>query len=174
MINKNLATAVLIEAVKTVIILMTLLLMTRFIETLPFSGLPVFNKVITAADVLAAVLSLAAMIVFVKASFNAKPSVDELFRALPEAGTLVNYLAGIIALLFAYQAFQPVTFPFIRDLEWVYQSLFLAVMLFLLAKVGIYIYNTSEALSRAIVAALNPYKEVQPKQAAAGKAENKQ
>lgn len=174
MINKNLATAVLIEAVKTVIILMTLLLMTRFIEMLPFSGLPVFNRVITAADVLAAVLSLAAIIVFVKASFNAKPSIDELLRVLPNAGTLVNYLAGIVALLFAYQAFQPVTFPFIRDLEWIYQSLFLGVTLFLLAKVGIYVYNTSEALSRAIVAALNPYKEPQPKQAGPAKAENKQ
>ena len=163
MTNRPLATAVLIEAVKTVIILVTLILIGRFIELLPFSGLPVFNKYITAADMLVAAVSLAAMVVFIKAGFNAKPSIDELFRVLPRAGTLLNYFIGIIALLFGYNAFQPVIFPFIKDLEWVYQSLFLAVTLFLVAKAGIHVYDTSEVLSRAIVSALNPYKEVQPK-----------
>lgn len=165
MINKNLATAVLIETLKTVIILVTLLLMSRFIELLPFSGLPVFNGYITAADVLVAVVSLSAIIVFIKAGFNVKAPVDELVRWMPGAGTLLNYLVSIAALLFAYQAFQPVVFPFIKDFEWIYKSLFLAVTLFLLVKAGIYIYNTSETLSRAIVTALNPYKENQGKEA---------
>ncbi|MBI4802586.1 MAG: hypothetical protein HY796_08700 [Elusimicrobia bacterium] len=163
MINKNLVTAVLIEALKTAIILLTLLLISRFIEILPFSGLPVFNRYITAADLLVAVVSLAAIIVFIKAGFNAGPAVDELFRRLPGAGTLLNYFTGIVAVLFAYPAFQPVIFPFIKDFEWIYQSLFLAVTLFLLAKAGLYIYHASEALSRVIISALHPYKEIQPK-----------
>ncbi|MBU2573775.1 MAG: hypothetical protein KKH28_06860 [Elusimicrobia bacterium] len=163
MLNKSLLTAVSIEALKTAIILFALLLISRFIEILPFSGLPVFNRHITAADLLVAVVSLAAIIVFIKAGFNARPAVDELFHWLPGAGTLLNYITGIIAILFAYPAFQPVIFPFIKDFEWVYQSLFLGVTLFLLAKAGLCVYHAGEALSRAIISALQPYKEVQPK-----------
>jgi len=174
MINKNLATAVLIEALKTAIILFTLLLISRFIEILPFSDLPAFNNHITAADLLVAVVSLTAIIVFIKAGVNAKTSVDELFRWLPGAGTFLNYIIGIIAVLFAYSAFQPVIFPFIKDFEWIYQSLFLAVTLFLLAKAGLYVYNTGEELSRAIISALHPYKEVQPRSEGTGKAAQKQ
>ena len=152
-----------IETLKTIIILVTLLLINRFIELQKFAELPVFNGFITATDLLVAIVSLAAIIVFTKAGFNMKAAVDELVTWMPGAGTLLNYLTSIAALLFAYQAFQPVVFPFIKDFEWIYKSLFLAVTLFLLAKVGLYVYNTSESLSRAIIAALNPYKENQPK-----------
>ncbi len=160
MIKKDLVVDLSVEALKTAIVLLTLLVISRFIESLPFAGLPVLNSVITAADVLAAFISAAAITVFIKAGLNAKSIVDELLHWLPGAGTLLNYLTGIIALLFAYSAFQTVVFPFMRELEWVYQALFLAVTLFLLAKVAIHIYGASESVSRFLISVFHPHKEI--------------
>jgi len=157
MVKKDLVINLSVEALKTAIVLLTLLIISRFIESLPFSGLPVFNSLITAADVLTAFISAAAITVFIKAGLNAKSVVDELLHWLPGAGTLLNYLTGIIALLFAYSAFQTVVFPFIRELEWAYQALFLAGTLFLLAKVGIHIYGASESVSRFLISIFHQY-----------------
>ncbi len=162
MVRKELVIGLSVEALKTAIVLFTLLLISKFIDILPFAGLPVFNKVITAAELLAAFVSAAAIAVFIKAGLNAKAPADELLHWLPGAGTLLNYLTGIIALLFAYSAFQAVVFPFIEDFEWVYQSLFLAVTLFLLAKVALHVYGASESVSRFLISALHPYKEIHP------------
>lgn len=163
MSNKDLATNLAVEALKTAIVLATLLAISRFIESLPFSGIPVFGNLITAAELLTAFVSAAAIAVFVKAGRNARATVDELARWMPGAGTLLNYFMGLAAILFAYAAFQAVTFPFIRDFEWVYQSLFLAVTLFLLAKIALHIYGASESVSRFLVSAVQPYKEPAPK-----------
>ena len=160
MAKKDLIISLSVEALKTVIVLFTLLLISRFIEALPFAGLPVFNGRITAAELLVAFVCAAAITVFVKAGLNAKAAVDELLHWLPGAGTLLNYLTGIAALLFAYSAFQPVVFPFIRELEWVYQSLFLAFTLFLLAKAALHIYGASESASRFLISVFRPYTEV--------------
>ena len=160
MIKKDLVINLSVEALKTAIVLFTLLFISRFIEVLPFSGLPVFNNIITAAELLTAFVSAAAIAVFIKAGLNAKPAVDELLHWLPGAGTLLNYLTGIAALLFAYSAFQPVIFPFIMEFEWVYQSAFLAVTLFLLAKAALHIYGASESASRFLISVFRPYTEV--------------
>ena len=157
MVKKDLVVNLSVEALKTAIVLLTLLVISRFIESLPFSGLSVFYSPITAADVLAAFISAAAIAVFIKAGLNAKGVVDELLHWLPEAGTLLNYLTGIVALLFAYSAFQTVVFPFIMELEWAYQALFLAGTLFLLAKVGIHIYRASESVSRFLISIFHQY-----------------
>jgi hypothetical protein len=144
-------------------VLATLLFISRFIEALPFSGMPVLNKFITAAELLAALIAAAAIVVFIKAGRNAKTTVDELAYWLPGAGTLLNYFTGLAAVLFAYSAFQAVVFPFIIDFEWVYQSLFLAVTLFLLAKIALHVYGASENVSRFLVSVFHPYKEARPK-----------
>ena len=159
MANKDLATNLAVEVLKTAIVLFTLLFISRFIEALPFSGMPVFNRFITAAELLAALVSAAAIVVFLKAGFNVKSTVDALAYWLPGAGTLLNYFTGLAAVLFAYAAFQPVVFPLISDLEWVYQSLFLAVTLFLLAKIGLHVYGASESVSRFIISVFHPYKD---------------
>ena len=160
MAKKDLIISLSVEALKTVIVLFTLLLISRFIEDLPFAALPVFNNRLTAAGLLAAFASAAAIVVFIKAGFNSTAAVNELLHWLPGAGTLLNYLTGIAALLFAYSAFQPVVFPFIMEFEWVYQSLFLAVTLFLLAASALHIYKAGESVSRFVISILNPYKEV--------------
>ncbi|MFA6434471.1 MAG: hypothetical protein WCW52_07235 [Elusimicrobiales bacterium] len=162
MIKRDLTTYLLVEALKTTIVLFTLLLMGRFIETLPFAVLPVFNKLVTADELIAAFISAAAIAVFIKAGSNAKTAVDELLPQLPGAGKLLNYVTGIVALLFAYAAFQPVVFPFIPEFEWVYQSLFLAATLFLLAKAALHVYGASESLSRFLVSVLQSGKQVPP------------
>lgn len=170
MLNKDLAVKLAIEALKTVIVLFTLLILGRFIETLPFAGLPVFDQRISAADLLAACVSAAAIAVFLKAGSNARVIVDELAGWLPGAGTLLAYLMRLSALLYAYAAFQPVTQPFIGNFEWIYQSVFLAVTLFLLAKAVVHVHGASESVSRAILAALNPYKEGKPERVKASAA----
>jgi hypothetical protein len=154
--KKELVTNLSIEALRTAIVLFTLLAISSFIETLPFAGLPVFNTLITAAEFLAAFASAAAIAVFIKAGLNAKTVVDELLYWLPGAGTLLNYLTAIAALLFAYSAFQPVVFPFIREFEWGYQLFFLALTLFMLAKAALYVYGASESVSRFLISIFQP------------------
>ena len=163
MSKKDLAANLAVEALKTAIVLATLLFISRFIEALPFSGMPVLNSAVTAAELLAAFVAAAAIVVFIKAGLNAKLTVDELAYWLPGAGTLLNYLTGLAAVLFAYSAFQAVIFPFIRDFEWAYQSVFLAVTLFLLAKIALHVYGASESVSRFLISVFHPYKEVQAK-----------
>jgi hypothetical protein len=162
MLNKDLATKLAVEVLKTAIVLFALLIMSRFIEALPFAGLPVLDQRLSAADLLAACVSAAAIAVFLKAGLNAKTTVDELLKWLPGAGMLLTYLMRLAAVLFAYAAFQAVTQPFIGNFEWIYQSVFLAFTLFLLAKAAMHIYGASESVSRAILTALNPYKEGPP------------
>lgn len=162
MVKKELLINLSVSAIKTAIMLLTLLLINRFVEVLPFAGLPIFGELITVADLLSAFICAAAIAVFIKESRGAKKTVDELLCWLPGAGTLLNYLSGIAALLFAYPAFQPVAFPFITEFEWVYQTLFLAVTLFLLAKAALHVYGASESVSRFLISVFHPYKEVQP------------
>ena len=173
MLNKDLAANLAVEAIKTAVVLATLLFISRFIEALPFSGMPVLNKSITAAELLAAFVAAAAIAVFIKAGRNARVTVDELAYWLPGAGTLLNYLTGLAAILFAYSAFQAVVFPFIIDFEWAYQSLFLAATLFLLAKIALHIYGASESVRRFLVSVFHPYKEARPGQGPAGDIKNK-
>lgn len=161
--NKDLAAKLAVEALKMLIVLATLLFISRFIEALPFAGMPVLNSSITAAELLAAFVSAAAIVVFIKAGLNARVTVDALAYWLPGAGTLLNYLTGLAAILFAYAAFQSVVFPFIRDLEWAYQSLFLAATLFLLARIAMHVYGASESVSRFLISIFHPYKEAQSK-----------
>ena len=163
MSKNDLVTNLAVETLKTVIVLATLLFISRFIEALPFSGMPVLNRAITAAELLAAFVSAAAIVVFIKAGRNARGTVDALAYWLPGAGTLLNYLTGLAAVLFAYAAFQAVVFPFIRELEWAYQSLFLAATLFLLFKTALHIYGASESVSRFLVSVFHPYKETPPR-----------
>ena len=157
--KKDLVISLSVEALKTAIVLVTLLVIGKFIEVLPFSGLPVFNELITAAELLAAFVSAAAIVVFIKAGLNAKAAVDELLYWLPGGGTLLNYLTGIAALLFAYSAFQPVVFPFISESEWVYQAFFLGATLFLLAKAALHVYGASESVSRFLLSIFYACKE---------------
>jgi mannose/fructose/N-acetylgalactosamine-specific phosphotransferase system component IIC len=159
MSNKDLAAKLAVEGVKTAIMLFVLLLIGRFIETLPFAGLPVFHGLISAADMLSACVSAAAIAVFIKAGLNAKTTVDELAVWLPGAGTLLIYLTRLVSVLFAYSAFQAVALSFIGDLEWAYQSVFLACTLFLLAKSALLIYGASESMSRCLLSVFNQYRE---------------
>jgi hypothetical protein len=162
MSNKELAGKLAVEVLKTAIMLLALLVINRFVEALPFAGLPVLNQRLAAADLLAACVSAAAIAVFLKAGMNAKISVDELLKWLPGAGTLLTDLMRLAAVLFAYFAFQTVTQPVIGGFEWAYQSVFLAFTLFLLAKAALRVYGASESVSRAILAVLNPYKDTPP------------
>jgi hypothetical protein len=159
MLNKELAGKLAVEVIKTAIMLFALLIMSRFIEALPFAGLPVLDQRLTAADLLAACAAAAAIVVFLKAGSSAKVTVDELLKWLPGAGTLLTDIVRLAAVLFAYSAFQGVTQPFIGSFELAYQSVFLALTLFLLAKAAMHVYGASESMSRAILAALNPYKD---------------
>jgi len=172
MSKKDLAANLAVETLKTAIVLATLLFISRFIEALPFSGMPVLNSAVTAAELLSAFVAAAAIVVFIKAGLNARVTVDELAYWLPGAGTLLNYLTGLAAVLFAYSAFQAVVFPFIRDFEWVYQSLFLAATLFLLAKIALHVYGASESVSRFLISVFHPYKEAQPQPGPAGDIKN--
>jgi len=130
MAKKEIFWTLLVKAVKTLVILFTLFAIGWFMDQLPFAqALPFMSQKLPVGAFLNAVVS----------AF---------------AGSLIK----ILALLFAYYAFQDAVFPFIRNFEWIYQSFFLGFTLFFLARAGLQIYGASEQISRFLLGALKPYK----------------
>ncbi len=154
----------LIKAVKTLVVLFTLFSIGFFVESLPFAqSLPFLSRKLPVSVFLNAVVSLLAMILFVKFGSEASPSVDGLLDFVPKAGELACNIVKILTLLFAYYAFQSAVFPFISDFEWIYQSVFLGFTLFFLVRAGLQVYHASEEISKYLVGALRPYRSEAPK-----------
>lgn len=159
MAKKELFWNLLAKAVKTMVVLFTLFAIGFFVDSLPFARpLSFISSRLPVSVFLNAVVALLAIIVFVKFGSESSPSVDGLLDFMPKAGELACNVVSILSLLFAYYAFQDAIFPFIADFEWVYQSLFLGLTLFFLARAGLQIYYASEAISKFLVGILRPYK----------------
>ncbi len=159
MAKKEIFWTLLVKAVKTLVILFTLFAIGWFMDQLPFAqALPFMSQKLPVGAFLNAVVSAFAVAVMVKFGREASPPVDGLFDFMPGAGALAGSLIKILALLFAYYAFQDAVFPFIRNFEWIYQSFFLGFTLFFLARAGLQIYGASEQISRFLLGALKPYK----------------
>jgi hypothetical protein len=149
----------LIKTVKTLVALFTLFAIGFFVESLPYAGsLPFLSLKLPVSVFLNAVVSLLGIIVFVKFGEEVSPAADGMLDFVPGAGGLARSVIKILALLFAYYAFQSAVFPFIEDYEWTYQSLFLGFTLFFLVRAGLQVYHASEEISKFLVAALRPYK----------------
>lgn len=161
--KKELFWTLLIKAVKTLVVLFTLFAIGFFVDSLPFARpLPFISGRLPVSVFLNAVVSLLAIIVFVKFGSESAPSVDGLVEFVPKAGELACNVVRIFALLFAYYAFQDAVFPFISEYEWIYQSLFLGFTLFFLVRVGLQVYSVSEDISKFLVGILRPYKGAAP------------
>ena len=157
--TKELFWSLLAKAVKTLVALFTLFAIGFFVESLPYArSLPFLSQRLPVSVFLNAVVSLLGVIVFVKFGAEASPAVDGILGFMPGAGRLARSVIKILALLFAYYAFQDAVFPFIADYEWVYQSLFLGFMLFFLVRAGLQVYHASEEISEFLVGVLRPYK----------------
>ena len=157
--KKDLFWTLLIKAVKTLVVLFTLFAIGYFVEALPFARpLPFISFRLPVSVFLNAIVSLLAIIVFVRFGAEAAPSVDGLLDFVPRAGELVCNVVRVLALLFAYYAFQDAVFPFISDLEWIYQALFLGATLFFLVRIGLQVYYASEEISKFLVGILKPYR----------------
>lgn len=162
--KKDLFRTLLLKSVKTLVVLFTLFAMGWFVEQLPFAqALPFLSQKLPVSVFLNAVVSVLAVVVFVKFGGEAAPAVDGLLDFVPKAGELSCNAVKICALLFSYYAFQAAIFPFIRDLEWVYQIVFLGFTLFFLAKTGLLVYYASEEISRFLLGVIHPYKTDQLK-----------
>ena len=160
MSKKELFKALLVKAVKVLVILFALYLISWFIGILPFAkALPFFTDKLPVPVFLNTVVSLLALMVFVGFGSESKALLDGLLERLRGAGELFSNIVRIIALLFAYYAFQEAVFPFIGNFEWVYQSLFLAVTVFFLVKAGLQVYQASEEISRFLLSLFDPYKK---------------
>lgn len=163
--KKELFWTLLVKAVKTLVVLFTLFAIGYFVDALPYAQpLPFISFRLPVSVFLNAVVSLLAIIVFVRFGGESSPSVDGLLDFVPRAGELACNAVRILALLFAYYAFQDAVFPFISDFEWVYQSAFLGFTLFFLVRVGLQVYYASESISKFIVGMLRPYKGDAPPQ----------
>jgi hypothetical protein len=133
------------------------------IGILPFAKeLPFLTSKLSAAAFLSALVSLLTVVVLVLFGSDIGPPADALLDFVPRAGDLAGNLVRIAVLLYAYGAFQPVIFPFIPDYEWAYQSLFLGLTVFFLARAGLLMYAASESISGFIFGAFNPYKAAAP------------
>ena len=163
MAKKELFWTLLIKAVKTLVVLFTLFAIGYFVEVLPFAQpLPFLSIKLPVSVFLNAIVSLLAIIVFVKFGSESAATVDGLLDFVPKAGELACNVVRILALLFAYYAFQAAIFPFIADFEWIYQSVFLGLTLFFLVRVGLQVYYASEEISKFLVGILRPYKGAAP------------
>ena len=159
MAKKELFWTLLIKTVKTLVVLFTLFAIGFFVDSLPFAKpLPFISFRLPVSVFLNAVVSLLAIIVFVKFGSEAAPAVDGLLDFVPKAGELAGSVVKILALLFAYYAFQDAVFPFIADFEWIYQSLFLGLTLFFVVRAGLQVYHASEEISKFLVGVLRPYR----------------
>jgi len=159
MSKKELFKALLVKAVKVLVVLFALFSISWLINILPFArALPFFTDKLPVSVFLNAVISLLALMAFVGFGSESKALLDGLLERLAEAGELFLHIVKIIALLFAYYAFQEAVFPFIRNFEWVYQSLFLVFTMFFLAKAGLQVYHASEEISKFLLSLFEPYK----------------
>ncbi len=157
--KKELFRTLLVKAVKTLVVLFTLVAMGWFVGQLPYAqALPFFSDKLPVSVFISSVVSLLAVAVFVKFGSEAGAPVAGLLDFVPKAGDIFGNLSRILALLFSYYAFQEAVFPFIENYEWVYQSFFLGFTLFFLARAGLLVYNASEELSRFLLSAINPQK----------------
>ena len=157
MAKKELLWNLLIKAVKTLVALFTLVAIGTFVEYLPYAkALPFLSQKLPVGVFLNAVVSLLGLIVFVKFGAEASPAADGILEFVPGAGKLFRSIVKILALLFAYYAFQDAVFPFIADYEWAYQTIFLGFTLFFLVRAGLQIYESSEEISKFLVSGLRP------------------
>ena len=143
------------KAVKTLVALFTLFAMGYFVESLPYArSLPFLSYKLPVSVFLNAVVSLLAVVVFIRFGIEASPAADGIMDFMPDAGKFWRSVMKILALLFSYYAFQEAVFPFIEDYEWAYQALFLGFTLFFLVRAGLQAYASSEAISRFLVGIL--------------------
>jgi len=155
MVKKELLWDLLIKSVKMLVALFTLFTIAFFVESLPYSrSLPFMSLKMPVGVFLTAVVSLLSVIIFIKFGGEISPSVDGILDFMPGAGRLARSIVKVLALLFSYYAFQDVFSPFIEGYEWAYQALFLGFTLFFLARAGLQVYQSSEEISRFLVAAL--------------------
>jgi len=161
MSKEELLKALLIKVVKVLVVLLALFLISAFINFLPFAGaLPFLSEKLPVSVFLNAVVSLFALLAFAGFGSEVKTLLDRLLDRPAGTGELFLNIVRTLALLFAYYAFQEAVFPFIGDFEWVYQSLFLAVTMFFLAKIGLQVYGASEEISKFLLSLLDPYKKI--------------
>lgn len=157
--KKELFRTLLVKAVKTLVVLFTLFAMGWFVGQLPYAeALPFLSEKLPVAAFINAVVSLLAVVVFVKFGAEAGPAVAGLLEFVPKAGDIFGNLVKILALLFSYHAFQEAVLPFIETYEWVYQSFFLGFTLFFLVRAGLLVYGASEELSRYLLSVIHPQK----------------
>lgn len=143
------------KAVKTLVVLFTLFAMGYIVELLPYSrALPFISQKLPVSAFLNAVVSLLAVVVFVRFGVEASPAADGLMDFMPDAGKFARSVVKILALLFSYYAFQEAIFPFIENYEWAYRALFLGFTLFYLVRAGLHLYAASDNISKVLVGAL--------------------
>lgn len=144
-----------VKGVKTLVALFTLFAIGYFVERLPYArALPFISMKLPVSVFLNAVVSLLAVVVFVRFGVEASPAADGIMDFMPGAGRFSRSVVKILALLFSYYAFQEPIFPFIENYEWAYQALFLGFTLFYLVRAGLHLYAASENISRFLVGTL--------------------
>lgn len=147
--------ALLALAFKAGITAVVVLGMGVFIGGLPFAReLSAFGGRIAAPDFINSVLSLAVIAALAEFALAASPLFDRLLPVLPRAGRVASLLTAQLCLLYAYHALQPSVYPFMPELEWAYQSVFLGATLFVLARAGLLVHAAGGGLGEAAVALL--------------------
>lgn len=140
------------EVIRLFIILFSFYLMNNFLSWLPFiSEITSFRK-IPLATILSLIISILAIFIVIEFAKRTSTLIDSILSLVPQAGKLYSLIIYSFLTLFLYSAAYNITFNFLgEDWIWIYQSVFIAVTLFLLSKAGLLIYRNSTDISRNLV-----------------------
>jgi len=68
----------------------------------------------------------------------------------PQGGKIAKLFIFFISAIIAYNAYAPILFPHLGDLDWIYSLIFLVFSLVVLAQLGNIIYNNTEFITALI------------------------
>ncbi len=136
-----------LKSLKTLVALFTLAAISWAVGAMPLANdLPFISSKLPVAVFIDALLASFGITVFVLYGAEISPYADALLPRVPGAGALAGNLVKLLATLFAFDSFKAPVFPFIPEYEWLYQSVFLGLSLFFLARAGLIVYAASETI----------------------------
>jgi len=140
------------EFIRLFILVFVLYILNNFISWLPFiSSITTFRD-ISLSSVISIIISLVALFMIIEFSLRTRSLVDNILGLIPKAGKLYSLTIYLLLCLFIYNSFYNIVFAFSgEDWIWAYQSIFIAITLFIAAKIVLIVYENSAQISKNFV-----------------------
>lgn len=140
------------EFVRLFILVLVLYFLNNFISWLPFISAITTFRDISLSAIISLIISLVALFMIIEFSLRTKELVDNILGLIPKAGKLYSFIIYLCLCLFVYSSFYNIVFAFTgEDWIWAYQSVFIAITLFIAAKIALIVYENSAQMSKNFV-----------------------